>query len=74
MKKNIVEVGDVRYSKLTHTLSFTVACDPEAIRMIEDTASRNDMTPEETAEEARKLLQAAIFMSYNRGGLRRKYD
>ena len=74
MNNHIVEVGDVHYSKLTHVLSFKIACNAEAIRMVEDAACRNDMTPEETAEEVGKMLQSAIFMAYNRGGLRRKYD
>lgn len=72
--KNIVDIGDIRHSRLTHTLSFTVACSPEAIRMVEDFAGRNDMTAEETAEELRKVLETGIFTNYHRGGLRIKYS
>ena len=71
MNNHIVEAGDVHYSKLTHVLSFKIACNAEAIRMVEDIAHRNDMTSEEIAEEMRKLLEQAIYMSYHRVGLRR---
>ena len=71
MNKITVEVGDVHYSKLTQVLSFKTAINAEAIRMVEDIAYRNDMTPEEIAEQIGKLLEQAIYMSYHRNGLRR---
>jgi hypothetical protein len=74
MKDCLVDIGDVRYSKLTHTLTFTVACGPETIRLVEDIAHRNDMTPEETATEIQKILHTAIYLNYHRGGRRMKYD
>ena len=74
MKNSLVEIGDVRYSKLTHTLTFTVACGPETIRLVEDIANRGDMTPEQTAGEVKKILHSAIYLNYHRGGRRIRYD
>jgi len=69
-----IDVGDVEYSRLSHVLRFAVAANSEAIRTIEDICGRTDMTMEEIAEEMGKLLEQAIRMNYNRGGLRRKFD
>ena len=69
-----IEVGDVEYSKLSHVLRFTTACNAEAIAMVEDVVGRNDMTMEEIAQEMRKIFENALHMAYHRGGLRRKYD
>ncbi len=74
MKNSLVEIGDVRYSNLTNTLTFTVACGPETLRLVEDIAHRDDMTPEETAAEIKNLLSTAIYLNYHRGGMRINYD
>ena len=69
-----IEIGDVEYSKLSHVLRFTTACNMETIQMVEDTVGRTDMTMEEIAEEMRKIFENALHMTYHRGGLRRNYD
>ena len=69
-----IEVGDVEYSKLSHTLRFTVASNYNAVQMIEDICGRKDMSMEEVAAEMGKLLQTAIQMNYTRGGMRIRYD
>ena len=69
-----IEVGDVEYSKLSHVLRFTTACNMEAVKMVEDIVGRTDMTMEEIAEEMRKIFEQALHLTYHRGGLRRKYD
>ena len=69
-----IEVGDVDYSKLSHTLRFRLAANSNAVQMIEDICGRTDMTMEEVAAEMGKLLQSAIQMNYHRGGMRIKYD
>ena len=69
-----IEVGDVDYSKLSHTLRFKLAANHNAIQMIEDICGRTDMTMEEVAAEMSKLLETAIRMNYHRGGMRIKYD
>ncbi len=74
MKKTMIETGDVRYSKLTDTLTFTVACGPEAIEMIKDISYQEDLSPEEMTQKFRELFQGAVVMTYHRGGFRRKYD
>ena len=68
-----IEVGDVEYSKLSHVLRFTVAANSESIRTIEDISGRTDMSMEEVAAEMGKLLESAIRIHYNRGGMRIKY-
>ena len=69
-----IEVGDVDYSKLSHTLRFKLAANHNAIQMIEDICGRTDMTMEEVAAEMSKLLETAIRMNYHRGGMRVKYN
>ena len=69
-----IEVGDVDYSRLSHTLRFKLAANSNAIQMIEDICGRTDMTMEEVAAEMGKLLQTAIQTNYHRGGMRIKYD
>ena len=69
-----IEVGDVDYSKLSHTLRFKVAANYNAIKMIEDICGRTDMSMEEVTAEMGKLLQTAIQMNYTRGGMRIRYD
>ena len=69
-----IEVGDVDYSRLSHTLRFKMAANNNAIQMIEDICGRTDMTMEEIAAEMGKLLQAALHTNYHRGGMRIKYD
>jgi hypothetical protein len=69
-----IEVGDVDYSKLSHVLRFTTACNMETIHMVEDIVGRTDMSMEEVAEEMRKIFESAIHLAYHRGGARRKYD
>jgi hypothetical protein len=69
-----IEVGDVDYSKLSHVLRFTVAANSQAVRTIEDICGRTDMSMEEVAAEMGKLLQSALNIHYNRGGMRIKYD
>ena len=69
-----IEVGDVDYSKLSHTLRFKVAANSNSIQMIEDICGRSDMSMEEIAAEMGKLLQSAILINYSRGGRRIKYD
>ena len=69
-----IDIGVVNYSKLSHVLRFTTACNMETIHMVEDIVGRTDMTMEEIAEEMRKIFENALHMSYHRGGLRRKYD
>lgn len=74
IKNQKIEVRDAEYSKLSHTLCFTVEANHAAIKTIEDIAFRNDMTMEEVASHMGTMLEAAIQTHYNRGGLRRKYD
>ncbi len=69
-----IEVGDVDYSKLSHTLRFKVAANHNAIQMVEDICHRTDMSMEEIAVELGKLLEMAIHTNYHRGGRRIKYD
>jgi hypothetical protein len=69
-----IDVGDVEYSRLSHVLRFSVAANSDAIRTIEDICNRDDMSMEEVAQEMGKLLEQAIRINYNRGGLRRKFD
>ena len=69
-----IEVGDVDYSKLSHTLRFRVAANHNALKMVEDICGRTDMSMEEIAAEMSKLLQMAIHTNYNRGGMRLKYN
>ena len=69
-----IEVGDVDYSKLSHTLRFKVAANHNAIQMVEDICGRSDMSMEEVAAEMGKLLQSAVLINSNRGGRRIKYD
>jgi hypothetical protein len=69
-----IEVGDVEYSNLSHTLSFKVAANHSATQMVEDICARTDMSMEEIAAEMSNLLQMAIHINYHRGGMRRKYD
>jgi len=69
-----IEVGDVEYSRLSHVLRFTTACNMETIAMVEDIVGRTDMTMEEIADEMRKIFENAVHAHYHRGGLRRKYD
>ena len=69
-----IEVGDVDYSRLSHTLRFKVAANHNAIKMIEDICGRTDMSMEEVTAEMGKLLQTAIQMNYTRGGMRIRYD
>ena len=68
-----IEVGDVDYSKLSHTLRFKVAANHNAIKMIEDICNRNDMSMEEISVEMGKLLENALYTHYHRGGRRIKY-
>jgi hypothetical protein len=68
-----IEVGDVDYSKLSHTLRFKMATNYNAVRMIEDICGRNDMSMEEVAAEMGKLLETAIHNNYHRGGMRTNY-
>jgi len=68
-----IEVGDVDYSRLSHTLRFKVAANYNAVQMIEDICGRTDMSMEEIAAEMGKLLESALFINYNRGGRRIKY-
>lgn len=69
-----IEVGDVDYSKLSHTLRFKVAANYNAIQMVEDICGRSDMSMEEIAGEMSKLLENALLTHYHRGGRRIKYD
>ena len=69
-----IEIGNVDYSKLSHTLRFKVAANSDSIKMIEDICGRSDMTMEEVAVEMGKLLNSALFINYHRGGNRIKYD
>ena len=69
-----IEVGDVDYSKLSHTLRFKVAASHNAIQMVEDICGRTEMSMEEVAAEMGKLLEGAIAIHYSRGGMRIKYD
>ena len=69
-----IDIGDVEYSKLSQILRFTVAANLPAIETIEDICGKKDMSVEEIAEEMGKLLERAIHIHYNRGGMRIKYD
>ena len=69
-----IEIGEVDYSRLSHTLRFKVAANHNAIKMVEDICGRADMSMEEIAAEMSKLLQTAIYTNYHRGGHRIKYD
>ncbi len=69
-----IDVGEVDYSKLSHTLRFKVATNYNAIQMVEDICGRTDMSMEELAAEMGKLLETAIHTNYHRGGMRIKYD
>ena len=62
-----IEVGDVDYSKLSHTLRFKVAANHNAIKMIEDICNRNDMSMEEISAEMGKLLENTLYTHYHRG-------
>ena len=68
-----IEVGDVEYSKLSHVLRFTTACNMQTIQMVEDITGRTDMTMPEIAEELRKMFEQILHMNYHRGGHRRIY-
>tara|TARA_R110000822_G_scaffold1791_1_gene8308 strand:+ start:3446 stop:3673 length:228 start_codon:yes stop_codon:yes gene_type:complete len=69
-----INVGEVEYSKLSHTLKFTVEANLSAITTVEDICGSRDMTVEEIAKEMGQLLHQAIIINYNRGGMRRRYD
>lgn len=69
-----IEIGEVDYSKLSHTLRFKVAANHNAVQMIEDICGRTDMSMDEIAVEMSKLLEMAIRTTYHRGGMRIKYD
>ena len=69
-----INVGEVEYSKLSHTLKFTVEANLSAITTVEDICGSRDMAVEEIAKEMGKLLHQAIITNYNRGGMRRRYD
>ncbi len=69
-----IEVGEVDYSKLSHTLRFKVAANFPAIKTIEDICGKTDMSMEEIATEMGKLLESAILTHYSRGGMRIRYD
>tara|TARA_R100001015_G_C4560813_1_gene120702 strand:+ start:576 stop:800 length:225 start_codon:yes stop_codon:yes gene_type:complete len=73
--KITVDVGDVNYSKLSRQLTFTVACNMDAILATEDSLYRQDpISMEEIANEMGKKLAKVILMDYNRGGMRIRYD
>ena len=69
-----INVGEVEYSKLSHTLKFTVEANLSAITTVEDICGSRDMSVEEIAKEMGQLLHQAIISNYNRGGMRRGYD
>lgn len=69
-----IDVGEVDYSTLSHTLRFKVAANSKAIQMMEDICGRNDMSMEEIAYEMGKVLEGALLTHYHRGGRRIKYD
>ena len=50
-----IEVGDVDYSKLSHTLRFKVAANHNAIQMVEDICGRTDMSMAEVQLVIRKM-------------------
>ncbi len=73
--KIVIEAGDIEYNKLTKQLTFTVACNMDAILATEDTMMYPDqVSMEEIASEMAKKLQRMIHMDYTRGGMRIKYD
>jgi molybdopterin-biosynthesis enzyme MoeA-like protein len=68
-----IDVGDAQYSRLSQTLSFTVAANVDAIKTIEDICGKTNMSMEEVAHEMGKLLESALVINYTRGGARVKY-
>jgi len=68
-----IDVGDAQYSRLSQTLSFTVAANVDAIKTIEDICGKTNMSMEEVAREMGKLLESALVINYTRGGARVKY-
>ena len=66
-----IEVGDVRFSRLSGGLSFTISCDARILELVKDILYNDAATPEALAEELRTQLERSIMMDYNRGGLRR---
>ena len=69
-----IEVGDIKYSRLSGDLHLTLSVNKETIKTIEDIAGSTALSTQEIAQELVTLLENAIHMGYHRGGMRRKYD
>ena len=68
-----IDIGDVSFSPLSQTLTFTVAANLETIQTVEDICGSSRLSPEEIAAELGKFLESAILINYSRGGMRIKY-
>lgn len=66
-----IEVGDVRHSRLSGGLTFTVSCDARVLDLLKEIVHNDEATPEALAEECRDLLERKIMIDYTRGGHRR---
>ena len=52
--------GDVQYSKLSHTLKFTVSISEKMIMLLEDITGNNMLSPEEAALVLCDLAENAV--------------
>jgi|15BtaG_2_1085339.scaffolds.fasta_scaffold65888_2 hypothetical protein len=52
--------GDVHYSKLSHTLKFTISINERVIMLLEDATGNNMLSPEEAALALCDLASAAL--------------
>jgi len=68
-----IEVGDVHFSNLSQGLTFTVSCDENTVSIMKDILYNEEATPQEIVKGIRQILEAAIMLNYNRGGMRRKF-
>jgi len=53
--------GDIQYSKLSHTLKFTVSINERIIMILEDATGNNMLSPEEAALALCRLAETAVL-------------